>query len=342
MAKMKASVLVSEVVNIANNYKTLYVMGCFGAPLNSSTVARYCTNHEYNRRSERTAMIRAAANKTPCVFGFDCVNLIKAVLWGWDGNTSKSYGGAVYASNGVPDINADGMIAKCSGVSTTGWDKMVPGEAVWCTGHIGVYIGNGLAVECTPSWKNCVQITAVGNIGARSGYPTRNWTKHGKMPYVDYDTNVASQPVVDKTDYSALIKKAVAEGDYVAAAKYEQKRNEKIDALNALGQNPNGYKKTFDYQKYLTSSANAPSASVKIASPKSKDNSAKYGVRFKVTASMLNVRSSASSADKKNILKTVPKNTVLTWYGYYTGSFYYVQFSDKSIGYVHKSYLQKI
>ena len=63
---------------------------------------------------------------------------------------------------------------------------MVIGEAVWMSGHIGIYIGDGLAVECTPKWENKVQITAVGNIGSKSGYNTRRWTKHGKLPYVDY------------------------------------------------------------------------------------------------------------------------------------------------------------
>ena len=34
--------------------------------------------------------------------------------------------------------------------------------------------------------ENKVQITAVGNIGSKAGYNTRRWTKHGKLPYVDY------------------------------------------------------------------------------------------------------------------------------------------------------------
>lgn len=54
------------------------------------------------------------------------------------------------------------------------------------SGHIGIYIGNGLAVECTPKWANKVQITAVGNIGSKAGYNTRTWTKHGRIPWVDY------------------------------------------------------------------------------------------------------------------------------------------------------------
>lgn len=147
---------------------------------------RYCNNHSYNKNATRTAMIKAAANQSPPVFGFDCVCLIKGILWGWDGDASRTYGGAGYAINGVPDIGADTMITKCTGVSTTGWDGMVIGEAVWMSGHIGIYIGDGLAVECSPKWENKVQITAVGNIGSKAGYNTRRWTKHGKLPYVDY------------------------------------------------------------------------------------------------------------------------------------------------------------
>ena len=47
-------------------------------------------------------MIRAAADKNPPVYGFDCVCLIKGVLWGWSGNAAKPYGGAAYASNAFP------------------------------------------------------------------------------------------------------------------------------------------------------------------------------------------------------------------------------------------------
>lgn len=130
MSKMTAKVFVDKAMDIAKNYKTLYVMGCFGAPLTGSNVSRYCNNHSYNKNATRTAMIKAAANQSPPVFGFDCVCLIKGILWGWDGDASRTYGGAGYAINGVPDIGADTMITKCTGVSTTGWDDMVIGEAV--------------------------------------------------------------------------------------------------------------------------------------------------------------------------------------------------------------------
>lgn len=186
MAVMKASEFVKKLKDVAQNYKTLYVMGCFGAPMTEANKTRYINHHSYNQQASRAAMIRAATADT---FGFDCVCLIKGVLWGWSGNASKSYGGASYAVNGVPDIGADTMITKCSGV-TTDFSKIEVGEAVWCKGHIGVYIGDGLAVECTPKWENDVQITAVANIGKKSGYNARTWTKHGKLPYIEYDVAI--------------------------------------------------------------------------------------------------------------------------------------------------------
>lgn len=184
---MKASEFVKKLENIAKNYKTLYVMGCFGAPMTKANKTRYINHHSYNQQASRVKHINAASSET---FGFDCVNLIKGVLWGWNGDKKKTYGGAKYNTNGVPDTNADGMIKLCKNVSTD-FSKIEVGEAVWRSGHIGVYIGNGLAVECTPAWKNKVQITAVKNIGTKSGYNARAWKKHGKLPWIEYDVTDA-------------------------------------------------------------------------------------------------------------------------------------------------------
>ena len=200
MAVMKASEFVAKLKDVAQNYKTLYVMGCFGAPLTGGNVSRYCNNHAYNKQAARTKMIKAAANQNPPVFGFDCVCLIKGILWGWRGDASKTYGGASYAVNGVPDIGADTMITKCKGVSTN-FSNVEVGEALWCSGHIGVYIGGGLAVECSPAFENDVQITAVKNMGTKSGYNARTWAKHGKLPYIEYDNAAPVQP--DKPDTGA-------------------------------------------------------------------------------------------------------------------------------------------
>lgn len=178
---MKSKYFISQLKKAADS-KTLYVMGCFGAPMNATNKYRYTHNHSYNERPERTAMINAASADT---FGFDCVCLIKGVLWGWDAKVNATYGGADYASNGVPDIGADSMILKCKDNTTGNWNNIQPGEVVWKEGHIGVYVGDGKVIESTPIWNNCVQYSNLGNTGHTTGH-YRNWTKHGHLPYVDY------------------------------------------------------------------------------------------------------------------------------------------------------------
>ena len=202
---MKASDFVAKLKDIATNYKTLYVMGCFGAPMTAANKKRYIDHHPYNKQPARVKLINAASADT---FGFDCVCLIKGVLWGWSGDKSKIYGGAKYAIKGVSDVDANTMINLCSEVSTD-FSKIEIGEAVWTNGHIGVYIGNGLAVECTPAWKNRVQITACNC--SKPGYNTRQWKKHGKLPYIDYTAASAapaktSKPKLDvATSYNKSI-----------------------------------------------------------------------------------------------------------------------------------------
>ncbi len=202
--KMKSSVFIEKLKDIEANYKTLYVMGCFGAPLTGANINRYCKNHKYNRNYKRTQMIRNAGNKKPPVFGFDCVNLIKGVLWGWNGDAGQIYGGAKYNTAGVPDTNADGMIRLCKDVSTN-FSNIQPGEAVWLPGHIGIYIGGGKVIEASPAFKNRVQITACSNVGHTQGMNERSWKKHGKLPYIEYDlsdTKVDSTKPVAKADKS--------------------------------------------------------------------------------------------------------------------------------------------
>lgn len=202
---------VNKLKDIATNYKTLYIMGCFGAPMTDYNKKRYINHHSYNMQPSRTMMINAASADT---FGFDCVCLIKGVLWGWNGDKNDIYGGANYAVNGVPDIDCDEMFARCSDKSANFSDIEV-GEAVWMDGHIGVYIGDGLAVECSPKWANDVQITAC-NRDVR-GYNRRNWTKHGKLPYITYVKNTTTKETEGVCNVEIKILKKGAKGDSVKA-----------------------------------------------------------------------------------------------------------------------------
>lgn len=166
----------------AASVKTIYIKGCFGAPLNDKNKKRYTNNLVYNKL--RSNMINACSADT---FGFDCVCLIKGILWGWTGDKNKVYGGATYCSNGVPDVGADGILKYCSGVSTN-FANIQPGEVVWMSGHVGVYIGDGKVIECTPKWTNNVQYSNLGNLGYKTGN-YRVWKKHGILPWVTMNVN---------------------------------------------------------------------------------------------------------------------------------------------------------
>jgi hypothetical protein len=174
---------------IATDYLTAYIWGAVGMPIGENTLADRCAAYPKNVQKGWADKARALIGKRSAEghppFMFDCVCLIKAVLWGWRGDPDAWFGGAVYASNGVPDVSADEMIRLCRNVSTD-FRAITPGEALWTPGHIGVYLGDGLAVECTPAFAGGVQITGVSNIGTRANYANRRWQKHGKIPWVSY------------------------------------------------------------------------------------------------------------------------------------------------------------
>ena len=171
-----------EKLKLAERSKTLYVKGGFGAPAGYKTNrTRYSTNNKYNKAADRAAMIKNCSSDT---FFFDCVCLGKGILWGWNADTNAVYGGAKYTSGGVPDFAADSAMNHCSDVSTD-FSKIEVGEWLWMSGHVGYYVGDGMVIECTPSWENRVQYTKLTQ---------RKWKKHGKCKYIDY-TATNSKPV---------------------------------------------------------------------------------------------------------------------------------------------------
>lgn len=182
---MKNTDLVKKAKDIATNYKTLYVYACFGASMTQRNKERYSNNCAYNRQESRKKKILSASTDT---FGFDCVNLIKGILWGWNGNVNATYGGAVYDSNGVPDTNANGMFQNYCYDKSSDFSNLQPGEFVWMNGHIGIVTDDTrLAVECTPIWKDGVQITSINcNV---PGYNRRDWAMHGKSQFIEYTNN---------------------------------------------------------------------------------------------------------------------------------------------------------
>ena len=168
-----------ERLRLAESVKTFYIKGCFGAFMTPANKIRYTANLAYNRN--RAALINALSRDTA---GFDCICLIKGVLWGWNNDRTKTYGGASYKSNGVPDVGADGVVSYLLNISED-FSGIQAGELVWMPGHVGVYVGDGKVIECSPKWTGDVQYSNLGNLGFRTGN-WRIWKKHGFLPWVDY------------------------------------------------------------------------------------------------------------------------------------------------------------
>ena len=79
-----------------------YVNGAFGVVLKDKQLERYLTMNDYNKEHAETIKNRAA--NFPC-FGFDCIGLIKGLVWGWNGDIYGTYGGAIYESGEIEDMN---------------------------------------------------------------------------------------------------------------------------------------------------------------------------------------------------------------------------------------------
>ena len=224
---MTGNDLAKKAQKIAEQYSSLYVSGCFGAPMNAANKKRYANNNAYNRRPERQAKIYAAAANT---FGFDCCGLIKAILWGWTGDSSQVYGGAVYQSNGVPDLSEAGLWSSCTKRSQE-FASVPAGAFLYMPGHCGVYIGGGLAAEATPKWSDGVQLSAVANIGQQPGYNARSWSGWGLLPWIDYLDPEPLPPNVKDFNLLCNGKDKTARGIYEAGNWYIRLRDleERLD-----------------------------------------------------------------------------------------------------------------
>ena len=145
-----------------------YVWGSFGYLLTESQLEQLKTQYpEMVGGYESIIRSRWLGGRTT-----DCVGLIKSYGW-FDPDELKIR----YGTNGMPDVTANGMYyaATVSGSIDTIPD--VPGLAVWCNGHIGVYVGNGEVVEALGTSSGVV----------RTKLAERHFTHWLQVPYIRYD-----------------------------------------------------------------------------------------------------------------------------------------------------------
>ena len=202
----------------AQSSKTLYVLGGWGAPLTDSNKTRFINKNSFNKN--RSDMINAATDDT---WACDCVCLIKSIIWGWSADKTKTNGGAIYG-NGMPDWGADGIFTRkyVYGISKD-FSQIQPGAVVHMSGHVGVYVGCGQVIECTPKWKNCVQISYLGNNPEYKKGNYRVWDEYGYLPCVDYTDGIKETPIKekDKPEEKAKTIHTVVRGDNLTKIAYK-------------------------------------------------------------------------------------------------------------------------
>lgn len=101
----------------------------------------------------------------------DCVGLIKGYCW-FDPE-SQSIG---YAINGMPDYATEQMYELCDERGSMDTMPEIPGLLLWMDGHVGVYIGDGYAIEAKGTMYGVVKTEVAG----------RGWQGWGKLPCIEY------------------------------------------------------------------------------------------------------------------------------------------------------------
>ena len=102
----------------------------------------------------------------------DCVGLIKSYGWFDPGALAIRYG-----TNGMPDVTANQMYYAAAVSGSIDTIPEVPGLAVWCDGHIGVYVGNGEVIEARGTSSGVV----------KTKLAERHFTHWLQVPYINYD-----------------------------------------------------------------------------------------------------------------------------------------------------------
>ena len=139
----------------------------------------------------------------------------------------------VYKSNGLPDVNDSGIWNQYCRDKSNNWDKIEPGEILHMKGHVGIYIGEGKAIEATARWTENVLISNVMNI-SNNPWQSRKWEEHGKLTllkYIDAPTEVADGVYIEYT---------VKKGDTLSGIAYRHNMTlAEIIKLNPQIPNPN-------------------------------------------------------------------------------------------------------
>lgn len=163
-------------------------------------------------------------------FSFDCVNLDKAILNGWQPN--KTVGYFINSLSRTGDCTEWGLLSQCD--YSTNFANMNCVAVLYMPGHIGNYLGKEVtinshvynAIECTAAWGGGVLYSYVDKGGGRYNHKggSRNgtWTHWGKLTkWLKYTNSDAS--ATDKKLTVDEVAKEVIDGKWGNQPERQQK-----------------------------------------------------------------------------------------------------------------------
>ena len=164
--------------------KSAYMWGEFGRKITNSTISQKAAQYPSRYTAVRQKTLKNCVGKD--YIGCDCVGLYKYFLW-TDGGTKSAIS---YKS--ATDRSTSGMYNAAVKRGTIDTLPEVPGIVLYMSGHVGVYIGNGEAVECT--------LGKYGDGIVKTKVEGRGWTHWLQMPEIDYSNTETPKAEAPKTE----------------------------------------------------------------------------------------------------------------------------------------------
>jgi len=167
---MKSREAANAALEIYNNLVTIYAKGGYGQYIDNATYNALCNQYAWNRTHFNQNYLGKYAT--------DCICWIKGMLSGWRYNvkiTSQMY------CKKIPDFTDDEfgkMLTDCVPIADA-----KEGYGLWKQGHAGMCVGNGMAIDADYSVNGGKVVVNGMKLRKLSDV---NWTKAGKIPYIDY------------------------------------------------------------------------------------------------------------------------------------------------------------